>query len=51
MPIISPSLKLTIVPIPLHRKKLQKEVLIKLYLSLRGFCQETGYYLEPEAIN
>lgn len=47
---ISPSSKITIVPIPLHRKKLQTRGFNQALSIAKGFCQETGHYLEPEAL-
>ena len=48
--IISPNLKLTIVPIPLHKTRLQSRGFNQAVSLARGFCQETGYYLESEAL-
>jgi len=47
---ILPSSKLTIVPIPLHRKKLQTRGFNQALSIAKGFCQETGHYLEPKAL-
>ncbi len=48
--VIAPSLKLTIVPIPLHKTKLQSRGFNQAVSLGRGFCQETGDDLEPEAL-
>ena len=51
--VISPSLKLTkltIVPIPLHKTRFQERGFNQTVSLARGFCQETGDYLEPEAL-
>ncbi len=48
--LISPNLKLTIVPIPLHKTKFKSRGFNQAVSLAKGFCQETGDYLEPEAL-
>ncbi len=48
--VISPHLKLTIVPIPLHKTRFQSRGFNQAVSLARGFCQETGDYLEPKAL-
>ena len=48
--IISPSLKLTIVPIPLHQTRFKSRGFNQAVSLAQGFCQETGDYLEKEAL-
>ena len=48
--LISPHLKLTIVPIPLHKTRFRSRGFNQAVSLGRGFCQETGYNLESEAL-
>ncbi|MEM9274753.1 MAG: ComF family protein [Cyanobacteria bacterium P01_F01_bin.143] len=48
--LISSNLKLTIVPIPLHRTKLEKRGFNQAVSIAKGFCHETGDYLRPEVL-
>lgn len=47
---ISPKSKLTVVPIPLHRTKLEKRGFNQAVSIAKGFCYETGDYLKPEVL-
>ncbi len=42
--------KITAVPIPIHRKKLQHRGFNQAELIARGFCQITGYSLQPKGL-
>lgn len=42
--------KLTVIPIPLHAKKIRERGFNQAELIARGFCQITGYYLRSQAI-
>jgi ComF family protein len=46
----SPGKSLNVIPIPLHRKKLQERGFIQAELIARGFCQVTGYKLLPQGL-
>ncbi len=48
--VISSRLKLTIVPIPLHKTRFQERGFNQAVSLAKGFCQETGDYLELEAL-
>ena len=48
--VISPHQQLTIVPIPLHKTRLQSRGFNQAVSLAKGFCQETGDYLESEAL-
>jgi ComF family protein len=42
--------KLTVVPIPLHREKLKTRGFNQAEMIARGFCQRTGYSLQPQGL-
>jgi ComF family protein len=42
--------KITVIPIPLHREKLHTRGFNQAEIIARGFCQETGYILQPEGL-
>ena len=42
--------KLTVVPIPLHQQKLNLRGFNQSVLIARGFCQVTGYSLQPQIL-
>lgn len=48
--LIKPQQKLTVVPIPLHSSKLNDRGFNQAELIARGFCQITGYSLNPQAL-
>jgi ComF family protein len=42
--------KLTVVPIPLHRERLKARGFNQAETIARGFCQRTGYSLQPQGL-
>jgi ComF family protein len=42
--------KLTVVPIPLHRERLKTRGFNQAETIARGFCQRTGYSLQPQGL-
>lgn len=48
--LIKPQQKLTVVPIPLHSRKLNDRGFNQAELIARGFCQITGYVLNSQAL-
>ncbi|WP_019509341.1 ComF family protein [Pleurocapsa sp. PCC 7319] len=48
--LIKPLAKITVVPIPLHSKKLKKRGFNQAEIIARSFCQITGYGLNSQAL-
>lgn len=42
--------KITVIPIPLHPEKLKTRGYNQAAIIAQGFCQETGYYLQPKSL-